>query len=211
MARHTAVVLDRFPLWLEAVEAVVTSGGFDAVESTRSPDEALGLLETRQPKLHVVGFDTFAVEIEGLAHLKRARDRAADVNILVLSSDADPTHIDAALQAGAFAYVLKTAEPDDFAAAIRQAFERTMHFPALVATSHVATTDHSTWGLTPRELEILQFAAEGHSNAWLARQLLVSEHTVKFHLSNIYRKLGISNRTEASRWAQSRGLVRPAA
>jgi DNA-binding NarL/FixJ family response regulator len=210
VARHTAVVLDRFPLWLEAVEVVVMSGGFDAVESTRSPDEALRLLQTRQPELHVVGFDTSTVEIEGLAYLKRARDRAADVNILVLSSDADPTHIDAALRAGAYAYVLKTAEPDDLAAAIRQAFEHTMHFPGLVEPPPVATTDHATSGLTSRELEVLQLAAEGRSNAQVARQLLVSEPTVKFHLSNIYKKLEISNRTEASRWAQAHGLLQTA-
>jgi DNA-binding CsgD family transcriptional regulator len=62
-------------------------------------------------------------------------------------------------------------------------------------------------GLTRRELEILQLVEEGHSNAELARTLWVTEQTVKFHLSNIYRKLDVSNRTEASRWAQLRGLL----
>jgi DNA-binding CsgD family transcriptional regulator len=62
-------------------------------------------------------------------------------------------------------------------------------------------------GLTRRELEILRLVAEGHSNAQLARMLWVTEQTVKFHLSNIYRKLDVANRTEASRWAQRRGLL----
>ena len=62
-------------------------------------------------------------------------------------------------------------------------------------------------GLTRRELEILTLVAEGHSNAQLARMLWVTEQTVKFHLSNIYRKLNVSNRTEASRWAQVHGLL----
>jgi DNA-binding NarL/FixJ family response regulator len=61
--------------------------------------------------------------------------------------------------------------------------------------------------LTPRELEILRAAAEGPTNAQIARQLWVTEQTVKFHLSNIYRKLGVSNRTEASRYALMHGLV----
>ncbi len=62
-------------------------------------------------------------------------------------------------------------------------------------------------GLTRRELEILKLVAEGHSNAALARMLWVTEQTVKFHLSNIYRKLDVTNRTEASRWAQLNGVL----
>jgi DNA-binding CsgD family transcriptional regulator len=61
--------------------------------------------------------------------------------------------------------------------------------------------------LTRRELEILRLMSEGLSNAELARMLWVTEQTVKFHLSNIYRKLGVANRTEASRWAQLNGLL----
>ena len=61
--------------------------------------------------------------------------------------------------------------------------------------------------MTRRELEILKHVAEGHSNAALAKMLWVTEQTVKFHLSNIYRKLDVTNRTEASRWAQVSGLL----
>jgi DNA-binding CsgD family transcriptional regulator len=66
-------------------------------------------------------------------------------------------------------------------------------------------------GLTRRELEILRLVAEGHSNAQVARMLWVTEQTVKFHLSNIYRKLDVANRTEASRWAQRNGLLQDSA
>ena len=61
--------------------------------------------------------------------------------------------------------------------------------------------------LTRRETEILRLAAEGHSNAQVAKLLWVTEQTVKFHLSNIYRKLEVANRTEASRWAHIHGLL----
>jgi DNA-binding CsgD family transcriptional regulator len=61
--------------------------------------------------------------------------------------------------------------------------------------------------LTRRELEILRLVAEGLTNAQLARMLWLSEQTVKFHLSNVYRKLGVANRTEASRWAQVHGVL----
>jgi DNA-binding CsgD family transcriptional regulator len=66
-------------------------------------------------------------------------------------------------------------------------------------------------GLTKREVEILQLVAEGYSNSQLARMLWVTEQTVKFHLSNVYRKLEVANRTEASRWAQLQGLLPPRA
>jgi len=212
VAEQSAVVLDRFPLWLEAVEAVVAACGFHAVESTRGPDEALGLLHALRPELHVVGLDTFGVRDEGLAYLSKVSGLAPQANIVVLSPDTDPASIDAALEAGAFAYVFKTAEADDLAAAIRQAFEYTMHFPgsqenALAASADAVPAGRPPAALTQREREILGLVAEGVSNAQLAQRLLVSEKTVRFHLSNVYKKLDVSNRTEASRWAQKHGLV----
>jgi DNA-binding NarL/FixJ family response regulator len=92
---------------------------------------------------------------------------------------------------------------------VRQAFEHSVFFPGTAATSPVATapTSGATDELTKRELEILCLVAEGHTNAHMARTLWVTEQTVKFHLSNIYRKLGVANRTEAGRWAQLHGLL----
>jgi DNA-binding NarL/FixJ family response regulator len=121
--------------------------------------------------------------------------------------------VDAALAAGAVAYVVKTAHADDVAAAIRQSFEHSVYLAAgrPVASARPparrAEPSEDTAGLTRRELEILRLVAEGHSNAHLARMLWVTEQTVKFHLSNIYRKLDVANRTEASRWAQVQGLL----
>ncbi len=75
----------------------------------------------------------------------------------------------------------------------------------MAQSAHVPTDDLPD--LTRRELEILQLVAEGHSNTQLAKMLWVTEQTVKFHLSNVYRKLDVANRTEASRWAQLNGLL----
>ena len=74
-----------------------------------------------------------------------------------------------------------------------------------MATRHAS--DDPLAALTRRELEILRLAAEGFSNAQIAKSLWVTEQTVKFHLSNIYRKVGVGNRTEASRWAQRHGVL----
>ena len=110
------------------------------------------------------------------------------------------------------AYVIKTARPDDLASAVRQSFEHSVFFAgdrrggngATSAAESAAETDI----LTRRELEILRLVAEGHTNAQMAQMLWVTEQTVKFHLSNIYRKLDVANRTEASRWAQRHGVLR---
>ena len=108
---------------------------------------------------------------------------------------------------------MKTAHPDDVASAVRQAFDHSVYLagsPRPIgggAAPAQAPAAESPVGLTRRELEILRLVAEGHSNSQLARMLWVTEQTVKFHLSNIYRKLGVANRTEASRWAQLNGLL----
>jgi DNA-binding NarL/FixJ family response regulator len=131
---------------------------------------------------------------------------------LVLSMYSDTGHIDAALQVGAAAYVIKTAHPEDLRSAIRQAFDHSIYLPAQRSTSVTPVQDQPQQApevpeLTRRELEILLLVSEGHSNLQLGRMLWVTEQTVKFHLSNIYRKLNVANRTEASRWAQVNGLL----
>ena len=147
--------------------------------------------------------------LAGFECLALARERAPELKVIVLSALAGSQHVDAALAAGADAYVVKTAHADDLASAIRQAFDHSIY----LARGHNGKRQHSresveeALGLTRRELEILTLVAEGHSNAQLARMLWVTEQTVKFHLSNIYRKLNVSNRTEASRWAQVHGLL----
>jgi DNA-binding NarL/FixJ family response regulator len=116
--------------------------------------------------------------------------------------------IDGALDGGVFAYILKTAEPDDISSTIRQAFESSVYIGRQSLNLPLPVVgEQGPNGLTKREREILSQVAEGYSNAQLARMLWVTEQTVKFHLSNIYRKLNVSNRTAASRWAQANGVV----
>ena len=99
----------------------------------------------------------------------------------------------------------------DLASAIRQAFSHSVYLAGWRPTAPQPVSKKAealeSPGLTRRELEILRLVAEGHSNAQLARMLWVTEQTVKFHLSNVYRKLDVANRTEASRWAQVNGLL----
>jgi DNA-binding NarL/FixJ family response regulator len=208
----TAVILDRHPLWLDALERLLDRVGVTVVGTTTSPAEALDLIEETRPTVFITEFDSLEQSAEGVSSLRRVSANNPGVHSVVLSTQDDPASIEAAFAAGASVYCVKTAEPEDLASAIRQAFNSSVYYstgrggrnaePA--PTSRQSSEDP---GLTKREVEILQLVAEGYSNSQLAKMLWVTEQTVKFHLSNIYRKLDVANRTEASRWAQLHGLL----
>jgi DNA-binding NarL/FixJ family response regulator len=207
----TAVILDRHPLWLEALESLLARVGVTVLGKTTSPSEALALIEETRPSVFITEYDSIEGSDDGLGTLRRATATNPAIHSVVLSTENDQGQIEAAFAAGASVYCVKTAEPDDLASAIRQAFNSSIYY----ATSRAQTADEvptpspelESPGLTRREVEILRLVAEGYSNSQLAKMLWVTEQTVKFHLSNIYRKLDVANRTEASRWAQLHGLL----
>jgi DNA-binding NarL/FixJ family response regulator len=196
-------------LWLDVVEHVLERVGVEVRGTATEPEEAHALLDEHNPDLFVVEPNAYAGRTDTADAIRVARERAPGVRIIALSSAADPEQIDRALSAGVVAYVVKTAQSDDLASAVRQAFEHSIFFPARAKTSAAAAAPASEAAtpLTKREVEILQLVGEGYTNADIARKLWVTEQTVKFHLSNIYRKLDVANRTEAGRWAQLQGLL----
>ena len=206
-----AVLLDPHPIWLDAIEIVLERVGVGVVAKTTSGAQAIELVEALQPRLLTLEIDSQPGEPEGIAVLRRARAAAVNLRSIVLSRIHETRFVDAALAAGASAYLVKTAQPDDVAAAVRQAFDHSADAPATSVSNGRPARRRAArklpGGLTRRELQILKLAAEGHSNVVLARMLWVTEQTVKFHLSNVYRKLEVTNRTEAARWAQVNGLL----
>jgi DNA-binding NarL/FixJ family response regulator len=207
----TAVILDRHPLWLDGLEALLDRVGITVLGKTTSPAEALVMLEETGPAVFITEYDAVEDANHSLGTLRRAVTNNPGMHSVVLSTEDDAEHIEAAFAAGASVYCVKTAEPEDLASAIRQAFHNSIYYATsrAQAADKVPTPPQETDspGLTKREVEILRLVAEGYSNSQLAKMLWVTEQTVKFHLSNIYRKLDVSNRTEASRWAQLHGLL----
>jgi DNA-binding NarL/FixJ family response regulator len=111
------------------------------------------------------------------------------------------------LNHGAAAYIVKSVNPIDLASALRQALDGTV-FSAIGLPERRAQDDAvKQAGLTDRETAILKALAGGLSNKAIAKELWVAEQTVKFHLTNIYRKLDVANRTEAARYAYEHGLI----
>jgi DNA-binding NarL/FixJ family response regulator len=207
LPKRSAVLLDPHPLWLNALSVVLERIDIDVLETTTSPRRALAAVEEHHPDLLVTEIASSESGFDGLSVLRQAREREAQLRAIVLSSFEDREHIDSALAVGAAAYVVKTAHPDDFASAIRQVFSHSIFLPGEHSAANGGRQTQDQSGLTRRELEILLLVSEGYSNAHMARMLWVTEQTVKFHLSNIYRKIGVANRTEAGRWAQVNGLL----
>jgi DNA-binding NarL/FixJ family response regulator len=154
----------------------------------------------------VVLLDLRMPGVDGLGCLERIHDRYPKIKVVVLSMTTDPEQIQAAFKRGACGFVIKNIDPADLASAIRQAVNGTaFHALGLPALNENAVARAA--GLTDRELMIMKAVSRGLSNQAIGKELWVTEQTVKFHLTNVYRKLGVTNRTEAARWAFAKGLV----
>ena len=166
-------------------------------------------VRAKRPDLVVLDLDSTSAN-QGEASLTCLRDvvhNVPDVKVIVFGDVADQVEIEAAFAAGAVAYVAKNASRDDIASVIRQVFAPSVHFPVLGGGTDTLEPGVACPPLTDRETEVLSLIAEGRTNAEVAKALFVTEQTVKFHLSNIYAKLNVANRTQAGRWAHLRGLV----
>jgi NarL family two-component system response regulator LiaR len=213
-----AVIVDPHREWVGAVERILTTLGIAVVATETNPRLALAKLERERPDLLLVRLgasskgESEGGSMESVECLILAKQRLPALKGIVFGECADRSRVEAAFAAGAAAYVVQTAGLDEVASAIRQAFSQSIHFgsgnPQNPPVANGLTSDEL--GLTPREREVLGIVAEGHTNADTAKMLFVTEQTVKYHLSNVYTKLDVSNRTQASRWAHEHGLLRTA-
>jgi DNA-binding NarL/FixJ family response regulator len=162
-----------------------------------------------QSRPDIVVFDDSSEAGAVVARIREARQAAPEAKLVMLTLRMEPGELAEASAAGIDAAIAKTAQPQCVGMLVREvAAGNVFHAfakPAAVAEpAHTAADD-----LTARELEILRLMAAGSSNGRIAAQLWVTEQTVKFHLSNIYRKLGVANRTQASHYAHVHGMLEP--
>jgi two-component system nitrate/nitrite response regulator NarL len=208
---RTAVVIEEDPGSLEKVEYVLAHASVEVIGKTSSLAEATELVEQHQPDLVVIDTATRERGRVGLEWLRELSDRYLAQQVIALSSSDAGAQIEATLSGGGAVYVVKSTHPEDVAAAIRQLSVRSVYFPGSIHDQIGASTpieaDVDVGGLTRREREILLLVTDGLSNRAIAKQLRLSDKTVKSYLTNVYRKLAVQNRTEASRWAHQHGLV----
>jgi DNA-binding NarL/FixJ family response regulator len=209
------VIVEDHPLMLSATrEMLEQADGFTVVGTATSGLEVEPLVARTRPDL--VLLDLQIPGLHGLSCLALLRERHHKATVVVFSGVHDQEPIEKALLGGAAAFVSKSITPADLPAVLRQALNGTVHFAApRVSRAAVAQATRqsaiaqvrSETGLTARELEILQAVARGLSNRAVSEELFLSDQTVKFHLHKIYRKLRVTNRTEATRTAYELGLV----
>lgn len=199
------LIADDHPLVVAGIrEVLAKEPSFDIVGSASSGSEVMPLIGRLNPD--VVLLDLRMPGVDGLGCLERINDRYPKIKVVVLSMTTDPEQIQAAFKRGACGFVIKSIDPADLASAIRQAVNGTaFHALGLPALNENAVARSA--GLTDRELMIMKAVSRGLSNQAIGKELWVTEQTVKFHLTNLYRKLGVTNRTEAARWAFAKGLV----
>jgi DNA-binding NarL/FixJ family response regulator len=206
-AARTGILLDPSRLWSDALESILPRIGIEVRGKATSADEALTLIGLHTPDVLIVDLPDRDGDLSERAFFEQARRRAPLIRIIALSASSEPARISRALSAGASAYVTKRAAAEDFATAVRQSFERSVFLPRDADEPDERSRAEEKAKLTLRESEILRLVAEGKPNPRIARDLWITPQTVKYHVSNIYRKLGVANRTEASRWAHQHGLL----
>jgi len=199
------VLADDHRLMLDGIRrALEADGRFEVVGETQDSIHLLLLVSETKPDL--VLLDVRMPQMDGLACLDEIHARFPETKVVMLSASTSPELIQAALRRGATAYIEKSVDPADLPSILSQAVEgNLLGQTALGGRTEPGSANPA--GLTERETSILKAVARGLSNDEIAKELWITQQTVKFHLSNTYRKLGVKNRTEATRVAYQRGIV----
>ncbi len=201
------LIADDHPLIIAGIRRTIEHlDDMQVIGEARSGPELTQLIERRRPD--IVLMDLRMPGVAGVEMIELIRQRFPQTKTIVLSACDDRPTIDAALRAGASAYVLKTAHTVDIASVLRQASSGAVfHAPASAPVAPVGSVPPASPALTDRERSILSAVAAGMTTAAISRELWISEHTIKFHLTNIYRKLGVPNRAGAVRYALQHGIA----
>lgn len=188
-----------------------TQKDIEVVGEAKNGVEAVQLVESLQPD--IVLMDLVMPELDGIQATKRIKAQWPQVKVLMLTSFSDKDHVLPAMEAGASGYQLKDIEPDDLVQAIHQAMrgEHTIHQEVTTQLEEGLREEeskpHSQNPLTPREQDVLAELTKGKSNREIASSLFVTEKTVKTHISNIFTKLQVQDRTQAALYAVKHGLT----
>lgn len=200
------LIADDHRLMIEAIRLVLEQADdLEVVGEATVGSQVLPLVGQLNPD--VVLLDVHMPEMDGLRCLDLLQKRHPDVSVVMLSGHDEPETVQSALSRGAKSFVSKQVDPRDLPSALRFAAQGGVYQPIVGAANGVGD-EASTSVLTPSEQRVLEALAQGLSNKEIAQQLWLTPQTVKFHLTNIYRRLGVANRTEALRHAYQHRLVK---
>ncbi len=189
-------------------EGIVTifsrAPGIEVVAEAENGEQAVMLYRQHQPDVVLV--DLRMPKLDGVGAIAQIRQESPKANLIILTTYDTDEDIFRGLSAGARGYILKDTTAEELVNAVRTVHNGRKYIPPDVAIKLAERLNSSE--LTQRELEVLQLISQGRSNADIGTQLSITEGTVKFHLNNIFSKLGVGDRTQAVITALQRGLVR---
>jgi len=180
----------------------------ELVGEAESGEEAVASAALLQPD--VILMDLVMPGMDGVATTRAIRQKYPNIQIVALTSFKEENLVQGALQAGAIGYMLKNVTASELANAIRSAHAKRMTLSSEAAQALVQSTSQTVPGsdnLTEREREVLRLMVDGLNNSEIAEKLVISASTVKFHIANIFTKLGVDNRVAAVSLALQRKVV----
>lgn len=209
MTVHVMLV-DDHPVVRAGVRAVVEAHpDLRVVAEAADGAEALRILEAASGPVDVVLMDLQMGEgMDGVTATRAVRERRPDVQVLILTTFDTEADILAAVDAGAAGYLLKDAPSEEIARAVRQAAAGQKALAPQVAATLMGRMAGGADVLSAREIELLELIARGATNKAAAKELFISEATVKTHLVHVFQKLGVDNRTRAVDEARRRRIIR---
>ncbi|WP_158886341.1 response regulator transcription factor [Rhodanobacter sp. L36] len=199
------LVVDDHPVVRAGLCAIVGyQEDLELVGEAANAAEAIALFMLREPDITLV--DLSLPDMNGIELISVLRTKSSTAQFIVLTANAGGGEIGKALHAGAHAYLFKNAPSDELLSAIRTVFRGGRYMSA--TAGKMADESSSCPDLTARELEVLQWLARGHSNLQMAKEMSVTEDTVKFHVGNVLGKLDVTSRSKAVALSHKLGLVR---
>lgn len=209
MTVHVMLV-DDHPVVRAGVRAVVEAHpDLRVVAEAADGAEALRILEAASGPVDVVLMDLQMGEgMDGVSATRAVRERRPDVQVLILTTFDTEADILAAVDAGAAGYLLKDAPSEEIARAVRQAAAGQKALAPQVAATLMGRMAGGADVLSAREIELLELIARGATNKAAAKELFISEATVKTHLVHVFQKLGVDTRTRAVDEARRRRIIR---
>jgi DNA-binding NarL/FixJ family response regulator len=196
---------DDHPLALAGLQQLLASlDDIELVGAANGGEEAVRLAAEHEPD--VVLMDLEMPGKDGIQATREVLARRPQTAVVVLTSFSDRERILAALDAKALGYLLKDVQPDELAKAIDAAARGEAPLDPRAARELLAGRRTFDPGLTAREEEVLALLAEGLPNKLIARRLAISERTVKGHLTHVFERIGVTDRTQAALWAREHGL-----
>jgi DNA-binding NarL/FixJ family response regulator len=185
---------------------LATTDDIAVVGTAADGSEAIGVATATDPD--VVLMDLSMPGMGGVEATRKLRCLMPSARVVVLTSFADEDLVNKSIDAGAIGYLLKDEEPDDLVRGVRAAANGESPLSGKVARTLLSPPSQSAIQLlTEREREVLALLANGMANRELAAHMGITERTVKAHLSNIYQRIGVSDRTQAALWARRHGIT----